>query len=128
MSLESVVGKADTILAGKVTGVASQQEDKNIYTLVTLAVEQVIKGEAAGEVTIKLPGGEAGGVTLAVTDYPGFKTDEKVLVFLNKDGGTYKIAGGLYGKYTINENNTVSDNKPLAEFIAQIKSIMEGTK
>jgi hypothetical protein len=115
---------ADSILVGRVTDISFRQPGVgNIYTLVTLSVEQHIKGDAEGEVVIKMPGGKAGGLTMMVTDYPSFKKGERAVVFLAKREGIFTVAGGLYGKLVIDENNTVGD-KSLTELIKQIKDIL----
>jgi hypothetical protein len=114
---------ADFIIVGKVASIAYyQQGTGNIYTLATLAVEQNIKGKTEAEVVIRVPGGEAGGLSLMVTDNPGFRKGERALVFLKKDEGNFTVVGGLYGKVTIDENNAVG-GKPLTGFIEQFKDI-----
>ena len=124
LTLEQVAAKADSILVGKVTDVTYYQEGEgNVYTRVTLSVEQTIKGETGGEVVIRVPGGEMDGLTMFVTDTPSFQLEERAVVFLDKGEGTFTVAGGLWGKFTIDNNNMVSD-KPLTEFIDQIRDIL----
>jgi len=121
---EQLAAEAEVILVGKVTDIASyQQGEGNIYTLVTLSVEQTIKGEAAGEVVIRIPGGEAGGLTMMVTDNPSFQPEERAVVFLAKGEGIFTVVGGMYGKYTIDENDMVG-GRPLTEFIGQLRDTL----
>jgi hypothetical protein len=125
IALEKLITGADTIVVGTVTGVVSIQSDNvNIYTLVTLSVEQTIKGESSSEALIRVPGGESGGIVMTVTDYPSFKTGERALVFLVKSEDSFKVYGGYQGKFTIDNNNMVSNNQSLAEFITQIGNIL----
>ncbi len=123
LTLDDLTARADSILVGEVTGIASYQE-ANIYTLVTLSVEQTIKGESEGEVSIRIPGGEVNGQTLWVEDTPSFQLGERAVVFLGEGEGIFSIVGGFQGKFTIDNNNMVSSNVSLTEFIDQIKGIL----
>ena len=124
LTLEQLAARANSILVGKVTNIAYYQEGKrNIYTLVTLSVEQPIKGETEGEVVIRVPGGEIDGLVMMVTDTPSFQLGERAVVFLDKGEGTFTVVGGFQGKFTVDENNMVG-NKPLTEFIDQLKDIL----
>ena len=124
LTLEQLAARADSILVGKVINITCHQEGKgNIYTLVTLSVEQTIKGETGGEVVIRVLGGEVGGLVMMVTDTPSFQVGEKAAVFLDNGEGILTIVGGFQGKFTIDENNMVG-NMPLTEFIDQIKDIL----
>jgi hypothetical protein len=87
-------------------------------------VEQTIKGETGGEVVIRVVGGEVGGLVLMVTDTPSFQSGERVVVFLDKGEGIFTVVGGFQGKLTIDKNNRVSGDKPLTEFIDQIKDAL----
>jgi hypothetical protein len=124
LTLEQLAAKADSILVGKVTNITCYQEGKgNIYTLVTLSVEQTIKGEPVGEVVIRVPGGKVGELEMMVTDTPSFQLGERAVVFLDKGDGTFTVVGGFQGKFTVDNNNMVG-NKPLTEFIDQIKDVL----
>lgn len=124
LTLEQLAAKANSILVGKVTNIACYQEGKgNIYTLVTLSVEQTIKGETEGEVVIRVLGGEVGELEMMVTDTPSFQVGERAVVFLDKGEGIFTVVGGFQGKFTIDENNMVG-NIPLTEFIDQIEAIL----
>jgi hypothetical protein len=124
LTLEQLTAKADSILAGNVTDVTCYQEGEgSIYTLVTLSTEEVIKGESVGEVVIRVPGGEVGGLEMFATDTPTFRSGERAVVFLDKGDDTFTVVGGSQGKFTIDENNMVGD-KPLTEFIDQIQAIL----
>jgi len=124
LTLEQLAAEADSILVGKVVNITSYQEGKgNIYTRVTLSVEQSIKGKTGGEVVIRVPGGELNGQTMWVEDTPSFQLGERAVVFLDKGGGTFTVVGGFQGKFTVNSNNMVGD-KLLTEFIGQIQAIL----
>jgi hypothetical protein len=124
LTLEQVATNADSILVGQVTDITYYQEGEgNIYTQVTLSVEQTIEGETGMEVVIEVPGGIVGGLKMVVTDTPHFQLGERAVVFLDEeDGGIFTVTGGFYGKFAV-ENDMVRD-ETLAEFIDQINDIL----
>jgi hypothetical protein len=116
--------KADYILLGKITDIKYDQRGAgDIFTLATLAVERNIKGEAGREVVIRIPGGEAGGLTMMVTDTPGFRQGERALVFLKESQDFFTVCGGLYGKIPIDASDKVS-GMPLDEYIAGLENTL----
>lgn len=103
---------SELILTGRVERLESRWENGVIYTYVTVAVRQAIKGDsdkkALREVIIRHVGGEAGGVGLRQSDMPRFELGEEVLLFLEADvealgagNGIYKVVGGYQGKYPL---------------------------
>lgn len=125
LTIEELTGRADSILVGEVTDITCYQEDEgNIYTQVIVCVEQTIKGEAQGEVVIRVPGGEVDGLTLWVEDTPSFRLGERAVVFLEEGEGIFSVVGGFQGKFTIDKNNMVSGNMPLTEFVEQLRGIL----
>jgi hypothetical protein len=128
VTLENLANGADFILVGTVTDIASQKQDnQNIYTEVTLSVEQTLKGKPGEKVVVKVPGGEAGGIAMMVTDNPSFQLGERAVVFLNKEQGVFTVFGGFQGKFTIDESGMVSGDKQLTEFINEVRDILEGS-
>jgi len=125
LTLDELTLRADAILVGEVTDIANYQEGEgNIYTLVTLSVEQTIKGESEGEAVIRVLGGEVNGQVLWVEDAPRFQSGERAVVFLNNGEGAFAVVGGFQGKFTIDKNNMVSGNMSLTEFIEQLRNIL----
>ena len=125
LTLDDLALRADSVLVGEVTDITIYQEGEgNIYTLVTVSVEQTIKGESEGEVVIRVLGGEVNGQVLWVEDAPSFQSGERAVVFLEEGEGILSVVGGFQGKFTIDENNMVSGNMLLTEFIDQIKDIL----
>jgi hypothetical protein len=103
--LQRLSERADIILTGKVAKQKSSW-DKNktrIYTEATLQVNEYIKGNNQGPVTVTYPGGEVGGVGELYTHMPRFTNDENVLVFLKRSGKTaeYQVLDGEDGKIEI---------------------------
>jgi hypothetical protein len=122
--LASLVGTADYIVVGKVANIVDNYMDQGkVYTLVTLNVEQQIKGTTADEITIKIPGGSIGEIGVNATDYPVFHAAEKAVVFLKKDGDVFKVSGGYQGKLTIDKNNMVGVST-LTDYLNSVKAII----
>jgi len=125
LTIDELAVRADSILIGEVTDSTCYQEGEgNIYTQVTLSVEQTIKGETEEEVVIRVAGGEVNGQVLWVEDAPSFQLGERVVVFLEEDDGVFGVVGWFQGKFSIDKNNMVSGNTPLTEFIEQIRNIL----
>jgi hypothetical protein len=121
MDLRDLTLKSEMIATGTVRSVSYQKDgNSNIFTLVTLTVEQVVKGDSLVEVPIRVAGGTLDGKSVTVEDAPAFTQGEKVIVFLRKqDNITYSVVGGFQGKFTI--VNDLVGNVPLSQFIKQIQ-------
>lgn len=127
LTLDNLTARSDAIFAGEVIDITYRKEaEGNIYTFITLAVDQTIKGKTEGEVVIRVFGGEIDGSRLVVEDAPQFQSGERLVVFLNKEeDDKFRVVGGFQGKFTIDENDIVSGNVPLEQFIDQIKTILK---
>jgi len=128
MDLADLIGKASTILQGKVSKVEPHwNEDQTvIYTSVTVSVGGYLKGgTAAREITIEIPGGTVGEIGLWVSDTPTFEEDQEVILFLREE--YFQVVGWFQGKYTIVDDVVVEKRIPVDQFIGQIKTLMEGS-
>ena len=126
LTLNGLTRRADSILVGEVTDIAYYKEGKgNIYTLVSISVEQTIKGESEEEVAIRIPGGEMNGQMLWVEDAPSFQLGERAVVFLEEGEGVLSIVGGFQGKFSIDNNNMVGGKLPLSQFSEQLEELGE---
>lgn len=92
LTVEELTAGADSILVGEVTDSACYEEGEgSIYTLVTVSLEQTIKGETKEAVSVRVPGGELNGQTLWVEDAPSFQMGERAAVFLEEREGIFVI-------------------------------------
>jgi hypothetical protein len=105
---------SSAILTGRVADITTGRDPDTgaIYTYVTLAVDEVLKGAIAErEVTIKQLGGEIGAEGLAVANQAAFARGERVLVFLEtrpRDRTLYTSA--LWqGKWTLQRDAATSE-------------------
>jgi hypothetical protein len=140
MSTEELTRRSEAVVEGQVTDLRSEwsRDGKTIITIVTVAVSRVDRGDAVPkEVEVEQPGGEAGGVVLAVSDTPKFRKSEKVLLFLKKGksrkGGTaFVLVGKAQGKYTLDGDGmarksgfSVADNASAVDGSLPIEKLRE---
>lgn len=105
-SAEQLAAFADLVVLGRVERVEPgiDPDTRAIYTYVTVAIDQVLKGPATPDrIIVKQLGGELDGVGLLVVDQPAFAAGEQVLLYLEvrpRDGTLYTSA--LWqGKWTL---------------------------
>lgn len=108
LSIEEMVNQSDLIAIGSCTSARSVWVDRNLVTLATISVAETLKGDAASQVTVVLPGGADANrrIPIAMT-YPGaprITPGEDVLLFLVHEdelGGSYAVSGFSQGKFSI---------------------------
>jgi hypothetical protein len=123
MDTPELTEKAKQIVIGHVVNMQSEwtQDRAKIFTYVTVQVEEYVKGTGNLEVTVKIPGGSVGDITLRVSDIPEFTVGEKVLLFLTDEYTDYCDLMGLFqGKYTIVENRVLEKDIELEDFLNEI--------
>ncbi|HVG20029.1 MAG TPA: putative Ig domain-containing protein [Blastocatellia bacterium] len=102
---EDLIIGARAIIRGKVVSISSGPDDNQteIYTYVTLRVEEVLKGEVtARNVVIKEPGGESGGRGQVVYGSPQFNAGEDVFLYLDTwPDGSLRVHQMCLGKFSI---------------------------
>ena len=133
LTQEELVTHADWIVVGSVTGRESlwSADRSNIYTLVTVSVEEWVKGgPGENEIVITVPGGQVGETTEGVEDAAGFQEGERVLVYLRlNDDDSIGVVGGWQGKFVITNGMVARgefslSNLSLEEVISQIRAEM----
>ncbi len=143
LSTEYLTQAAGLVIRGRVTGLESRWSDdrRSILTRVRVSVHEVYKGTApAKDLTVEIPGGEVGGIGMRVSDTPGLRLGEEVILFLGATGrkrtaGVFAIVGKAQGKYSVAPDGTASrcgftvagdrsladDKLPVTELIAKIR-------
>ena len=100
-SLDTLVERADTIVAGEVLDMRSSwsTDRREIFTTVTLRPDRRFKGGARSLVRFRIPGGTVGDTRLTVTHSPVFAVGEQALVFLTGESGRLpRVVAGEAGK------------------------------
>lgn len=105
LSDQQMTTQAHRIVHGKVVRKYSlwEAKERRIYTYITLAVLDMIKGTSDTEVVIRQVGGTANGLGMHVPGTASFQLGEEVLVFLerSRDSAHYLVMGMSYGKYRV---------------------------
>jgi hypothetical protein len=94
---------ADQIMIARVAEAQARltPNAESIETVVTLDVEQDLKGAAGSRRTLVLPGGRVGDVQVIAGGVPQFWPDERLLLFLRTRGLRPTLAGPWQGKYSL---------------------------
>jgi hypothetical protein len=98
MSERALARASDAIVLGTVTALESVGDrEGGIYTLVRVAVDGRYKGDVAGEIVLKQPGGELDDRGLVIPGSPVFTRGERNVLFLSagRDGTARTTALGL---------------------------------
>ena len=98
-----VVTDAELIVRGRVTDVRSfVVPGDGIDTVATVAVEAVLKGQADGFVSVRVPGGEVGGTRVVMVGAPTFKNGDRAVLFLKHTPDTnWRPIGLTMGVYRV---------------------------
>ncbi|OLC59350.1 MAG: hypothetical protein AUH76_14840 [Candidatus Rokubacteria bacterium 13_1_40CM_4_67_11] len=100
-----LAAQATAIVLGRVTTIQSHLDSGRgqIFTDITLAVDEVLAGPALPvSVTIRQPGGRAGGYEMWIEGSPEFIIGERVLVFLRvARDGTLRVLHLYQGKFSV---------------------------
>jgi hypothetical protein len=108
-----LIRDAAAIVVGQVRSIESHWDParRQVFTRVTLALDDVLKGEiAATEITLKQAGGTVGGIHAWIDGSPEFRRGERALLFLrtNQDG-TLRVAHLFQGKFQIQADPVTGD-------------------
>lgn len=128
---EDLTKRAESVAIGQVTDITSEWDEtgKAIRSRVSLAVSEYLKGGGSGNtLTLYVPGGEIGSVGEIYSHMASFRSNENVVVFVEKDKqNRYRVSGGNQGKYLIDQDKVtgqkvVSGSIPLDQFKTRIKN------
>jgi len=112
-SFDEKVDNAAAIILGKCVRTEAKFDPTGrwIVTYATFNVEETMKGNAAGQVTIVTPGGSVNGIHQETIGIPVFREGDEHLIFLRNtrlgptplyfDQGTYNVAAGDHGEKMI---------------------------
>jgi hypothetical protein len=128
-TMADLTAGATGIVQGKVVSVAPQWdvEGKTIFTYVTVAANQWLKGTGTKVVTIRIPGGEVGDIGLWVEDTPVFFEGQDVIVFLEPCDGeaVMRVKGMFQGKFTVENGRVMEAGLPVGDFVRMVTSVVK---
>ena len=106
---------AHHVVAGEIVEITPSRDEKtgHIFSDVTILVSHSSPGSLAGHrYTFRMIGGEIDGKRLVIADFPQFKLNEKVVLFLHDTTSTvFGPTIGLWqGVFFVNEDAAVSDH------------------
>jgi hypothetical protein len=96
LSFDQLVAASSTVVHGRVTDVRGQWtvDRRGIESLVTVEAQSYLKGMLGDRVTVRVPGGEAGGLVNIVAGAPSFRTGDRVILFLSTRGPSVPVITG----------------------------------
>jgi PKD repeat protein len=98
---EQLIRKSPVIVEGTVISSMPVLRGEGIWTETKLAVDRTIKGDAAGELTIREIGGEIGGRITKIFGTPVYTPGERVMAFLTPTPrGDYQTIDLFIGKFS----------------------------
>jgi hypothetical protein len=111
---DDLAAQAAAVVLGRVTALQGHLDSARgqIFTDVTLAVEEVVAGPALPPtVTLRQPGGRIGGVHAWLEGSPEFTIGERVLVYLRVSGdGTLRVLQLYQGKLSVMTDPLTGDD------------------
>ncbi len=141
MSADDLTNASTAVLYGKCTKLKSEwNQDKSIiYTYVTIAPEEYLKGNLGAEAVIAVPGGQVGNIIYEVSEMPVFTEGEEVFAFVRTNpAGKNLITGGFQGKMKIEKDKKTgkkivkaegsdsdAEGEALESFVIKVKGYMK---
>jgi len=107
MTHKEMTEVSTAVLYGKCINKRCEWNEKKsiIYTYVTIAPEEYIKGNLGSEAVITIPGGRVGDIIYEVSEMPAFTEGEEVVAFVwTNPRGKNLITGGYKGKMKIEKD------------------------
>jgi hypothetical protein len=97
VSFDDLVTRATVVVYGRVVDVHGQWsgDRRSLDSVVTLAPIEAYKGAPGERVTFKVPGGEAGGLVMAVPGSPVLRQGDLAVVFLASAGPAVPMPIGV---------------------------------
>jgi hypothetical protein len=97
-SFAELAADSDKVVLGTVTSRSSSWGDADhIYTDILITPDVTIKGADEGPVAVRVLGGTVGDTVMSVSDGPEFPEGERLIVFLQREGGRFAVTGRAAG-------------------------------
>lgn len=129
-TFDELVGRAQVILQGTVSDVRSQWTgegvQRHIASYVTFEVEESIKGNPGGKITLEMMGGTVGTETMEVTGAPTFRVGDRDILFVENNGTQFiPLVGIMHGRFRVKKDDSgremvlTSNGTPVSD-VAQV--------
>jgi hypothetical protein len=100
---EELVASSRAVVQGRVLDTRSFWNDDRtaIVSEARVEVTDLVAGEAPGVVVVRTFGGEVGNYRVEAHGFPSFSAGDRVLLFLETDGDSYRVAGYSQGHWRV---------------------------
>ncbi len=129
MSAKELTEESTAVLYGKCTGKKCEWNENRsaIYTYVTIAPEEYIKGHLGSQVVVMVPGGRVDDILYEVSETPFFNENEDVIAFIwTNPRGKNLITGGFQGKMKIERDERTGKRMVDAGIIEEEQTLVPG--
>ncbi len=123
----TVVDGSQLIVHGRVVEVRSAMTAgrRSIHSFVTVAVDEALKGSAAGTVTFRVPQGQVGRYRRIIVGAPEFTVGEEVVVFLTARPPAIPTVFGLNQGVRRLRGDAVNRRLALDGYARQVRAVVE---
>lgn len=105
MSLDELTGAARVVARGKCLTSEARVDGGSIWTFSTFTVSETLKGSAARQITVRLPGGKVGHMKSTVDGVPQFAPGDDVYLFLEPTReGDLSVTSWVQGTFRVNHD------------------------
>jgi hypothetical protein len=105
MSLARLTAAATAIVRARCLGASSDWEGGEIWTRTRFRTLETFKGAPPAEFTVRLLGGQVGGIESIVGDVPRFQPGEDMVLFLDpSQGDSFSVTAWIEGTFRVRHN------------------------
>src|ERR1700757_1195607 len=110
MSVADLSRAAHTVVRARCAANSARWDAGEIWTFTTFDVEEVWKGSAPVQITVRLLGGSAGNFTSTVSGVPRSSPGEELILFLERTPAQdFSIVSWMQGTFRIAHNSTTGE-------------------
>jgi hypothetical protein len=110
MSITDLSRAARTVVRARCITNSTRWEAGEIWTFTTFDVEEIWKGSAPAQITVRMLGGSAGNLTSTVSGVPRFSPGEELILFLERTPAQdFSIVSWMQGTFRIAHNHTTGE-------------------
>jgi len=120
VDLKQLADDSSSVVRGVVVEAHTLSERGDLHTVYTVAVEELLTGEADAEVVVTLPGGTWAGMTQRFAGVPTWSEGDEVVVFVPK-AGVVRYAG----LFTVDDHVLVNHLADRADVPRSVDALVE---
>jgi hypothetical protein len=110
MSVADLSRAAYTVVRARSVANSTRWDAGEIWTFTTFDVEEIWKGSAPAQITVRLLGGQAGNFTSTVSGVPRFAPGEELILFLERTSAQdFSIVSWMQGTFRIGRSRTTGE-------------------